>query len=174
MSNNPGQEIQEIEGSFADLGLDQPGQVEIPTRGVPIGTHKGFVRRAAFVAAKTAGRKNVFLEFEVREAGSRVNGMRISEQKPANPDDKPIVKGFLSERLTQLGVPVAEQPRLNLKTLEGRPVYFTVGPQKDNPQYTQIVRVQLDNDADYTGEVPAGNAAPQQNQQAVSADSLGY
>lgn len=164
----------EVEGSFADLGLDQPGQVTLPTYGVAIGTHKAVVKRAAFVQNKSdSTKKNLLLEYEVREANNPNNGKSISETKPCNKTDKPEVKGYLAERLMQLGIPMAEQGTLNVKTLEGVAVYITVSPQRDNPQYTRVTRVQIDNDDAFTGGAPASSPTAASSQ-AVSADKIGY
>jgi hypothetical protein len=164
----------EVEGSFADLGLDQPGQVTLPTYGVSPGTHKAVVSRAAFVQNKSdSTKKNLLLEYTVQEANNANNGKSISETKPCNKTDKPEVKGYLAERLMQLGIPVAEQGALNVKTLEGVAVYVTVNPQRDNPQYMRVTRVQLDNDAAFTGGTPASSPSAT-TPGAVSADSIGY
>lgn len=162
----------EVQGGFADLGLETPGAVELPSYGVPAGVHQAVLVQARFVQKNDdPNKKNLELTYEVREANNPATGKKISERKPCNPSDTPQVKGYLVERLMQLGVERAEMPTLNVKSLEGKTVYITVVPQRNNPQYTQVQRVQLNNDAEFIG-APATNSAPPAG--AVSADSLSY
>lgn len=160
-----------VEGGFADLGLESPN-VAMPTYGVPVGVHHAFIKDAKFVQNKSdKTKKNLLLEYEVDEPGNPAAGKSIQEYKPANASDSADVKGFLKERLFSLGVTFEEMPTLQVKTLIGMPVYITVGPQKNNPQYTQVFRVNKDNDGQFK---EGADIQPPVHTVATDASSLGY
>lgn len=173
------QETVEVAGGFADLGLEDPN-VALPTRGFPLGTYKGFISNARFVAHKTdANKKNLELTYKCNEPGNKQFDKEVSERKPANANDDVKVKGYLKERLIQVGVQPEDMARLNVKSLIGTPVYFTIVQQRDkngnSTEFTQIGRVSLDTDSDHVDYTPpnsdpTGVSAPA----AVSAADITY
>jgi hypothetical protein len=167
------QEAVEVEGSFADLGLDQPGSYVLPTKGWPIGTHHCVVKSERFVANKSDPRKkNIELVYECDEAGSTLFGKTQKESKPANNFDTAVVKGFLVDRYNGMGV--ADLSKHKVGSLVGTPVYVSIINPKPGDEWTRIGRVTLDTDGEFTPGVqpPVHTQAPPQN--VAAADSLGY
>jgi len=164
----------EVAGDFADLGLESDSIT--PPSDFPIGTHRGFVSNIRFVQKKDdASKKNIEITYKVYEPGVSSHGMEKREVKAANPSDSEMTKRFLKGRLMDLGVKAEEIPVLNIKTLIGTQVYFTVNFQKNNPQYTNVTKVVLDNDAEpLSDEQVASNVPLPNTSAAVSADDLPY
>lgn len=163
----------EVSGGFADLGLENPGSYELPSSGIPVGTHQGFIKQARFVAKKDdKTKKNLHLVYEVREAGNPATGKTAQEFKPCNPDDSAKAKGFLVARLNDLGVSTEEIPTFNVKTLVGMPVYIKMW-QPPNNRFTNIDRITKNTDGEFVS-VPEGPAETHTPSAAVSAGSLDY
>jgi hypothetical protein len=179
MSNQPYQPPVEVEGSFADLGLEDP-TIPLPTN-FPIGTFKGFIKFAGFVQNKSDNTKrNLMLTYQIREPGNPASGKTKDEYKPANKFDEAKAKGYLISRLNDLGVARNDVGTLNVKTLQGLPVYFTVAEDLDRTTKkptgnTRITRVTLDTDGEHVN-IPSSNGAAATNTPppAVDAASLGY
>jgi hypothetical protein len=168
------QDAIEVGGDFADLGLEDPS-IPLPVN-FPVGTHKGFIKFAGFVQnKKDSAKRNLKLTYEVKEPGNPATGKEKDEFKPANTSDEAKAKGWLIARLGDLGVKREEIRTLNVKTLQGLPVYFTVAEDRNNPGQTRITRVVLDTDGEHVNVQSSGPA--QSNTPptgAVPANSLGY
>lgn len=162
----------EMADGFADLGLDQPGSYTLPQYGLPDGTHRCFIKEAGYVPKNDdPSKRNLKLVYEVNEMGNPEMGNTINEIKSANPDDNAKTKGYLVDRVLSLGVTKEELGTLKLKELVGRPVYVTVGRQRNNPKYAQVVDVVLNTDGDFVSVVqpPVGGTTG-----AVSAGNIDY
>lgn len=155
---------------FADLGLEQPGSYELPSFGIPVGTHHGFIKVAEFVAKKDdPAKQNLHLVIEADEPGTPHVGDTVEKYSPANKTDTAKVKGYLVALMGDLGFPPSALKTLKAAELMGMPVYFTMYQPRDS-QYTRLGRVVKDTDGQF-------RSTPQpavQNTQVVSADNIGY
>jgi hypothetical protein len=142
---------------------------------MPQGTHQAFVKDVVFVQnRKDARKKNLRITYEVNEPGSKAFGKTIDEYKASNPFDDEQTKGFLVDRLMSLGVSREELASTNPRSLIGLPVFVSVGPQKNNPQYMQVNRVTLiDSERVSVAQPPVGNGTGN-SPTPVSAGSLDY
>jgi hypothetical protein len=167
------------EMGFADLGLENPGAVEMPTFGLPLGTHRAFVKSMGFAPkANDSTKKNVVFEFEINEPGNPAFGQSGKVYKASNPDDSAKTKGFTVDFIMSVANCTKEEVSklpydrtLNtFPTVVGKPVYIVVTPQKDNPRYTQINNVYADTDSEHVSvpNPPVGNTGSHAAPAAVS------
>lgn len=161
---------------FANLGLDQPGSYDLPSYGIPVGTHHAHIKLAEIIpGASDQKKRNLHIVYEVDEPGSKYAGKTAEEYKPMNPGDTAKVKGYLMDRMFGLGFSREELATINARNigslLNGMPVYLTMWQPRDS-QYTSVSKAIKDTDGQFTS-VPQP-AVSQSQPNAVSADSLGY
>lgn len=141
-------------GFLADLGLDT---VESDPNAIPDNKYPAFVFAANIVKYKdTSKGQALVLTYKIADGPHK--GKTVDEWKSANSFDTVQQKGYLKQRLVQIGIPESKLNELDPDDLVGLPVTITT---KKNGEYTNVryAAARDENDLGDANSAPVSNGA---------------
>ena len=119
---------------FGDLDLENAPD---DPNAIPDSTYRAFLTDISKKGTQKDPHK-IGVTFKYRISEGNYEGREVTEWKSANPGDDERTKGYLKQRLINLGVPTDRLSQVDPDDLIGKDVYVTV---KNRGEYANVVRV---------------------------------